>query len=100
MVYLDPEKAAACKRRMHERGKSFFRDALNHQGCFLCGECERDFLQLHHVFPRKRKNAPNTINVALDELPRGLVLCANCHLQTHRRNRHLTIPPGYWKFLK
>jgi len=57
-------------------------------GCAICGykKCARA-LQFHHLDPQQKKNdicdMRNTLNKALEETKKCIVLCSNCHAELH-----------------
>ncbi len=85
------------------RGRAFGRylDAhLASSGCILCGysKCLRA-LDLHHVGPGKEyvsqhfRDGKVSFDKMIAELKKCVVLCSNCHRETHAGLTSIPVPP-------
>lgn len=66
--------------------------------CEKCGEIDFDVLTFHHINPNEKKydvckliaNGHSFENKKLqDELKKCKILCFNCHMKQHRRNKNV-----------
>jgi hypothetical protein len=85
-----PKERAQGKERVKNHRQRLRSKALKYKGakCALCGydKCERA-LQFHHIDPEKKSFAIGSKLIAWEklkkELDKCMLLCANCHLETH-----------------
>jgi len=65
--------------------------------CMMCGDRDKQHLHFHHIDPTLKKfNIPGLkrsigwdMSKVVDELRKCVVLCANCHLDAHKKVKYL-----------
>ena len=102
MAYLDPAKKRAAERayrkknkekvlayesRFRKEMKAFKQELLNQFNCLLCGECDSDLIDWHHVDPSQKRYVVSdwflSHNAWWNEVLKCIPLCALCHRKIH-----------------
>ena len=88
-------KASADRYRRHNA--EFRRALLAQFNCCLCGECDSDLIDWHHVCPEEKlfdiKGAlGRNHSLWWDEVLKCIPVCCNCHRKIHK-DKLCLIPP-------
>ncbi len=84
------ERERASNRARYGVIRDYLRDIKHTQGCLFCAEREPAVLDFHHRDPSTKLMAlgggvhnPSAWPAVLAEIPKCVVLCANCHRRVH-----------------